>query len=712
MGRLAAPRLNLPAAEKNIGGTDMKRFRKMIAAFLAVMMVLSGFTVAFAAENTTEFAGGEGTSASPYLVSNKAQLNNVRNYLGAYFKMTADITFDASDFASDGTYYNGGSFWVPIGTESAPFTGTFDGDGHVINGLKANASGSGTVYAGLFGYCMGTIENLGMAGGSVAVTTTSSYAYGGGVAGYNGGTVNACYNTGTVIAESDQPSYMFAGGVVGYNHGGMIECKNAGVVTARSTTSDAGGIAGKNEGTISGCFNTGYISGKALSSEASTFVGGIAAENSGAVSCCYNSGNLTATGAADYVSVCVGGMVGMTSGTVSNCFNAGEITASSYARLFAGGIFGYLHGQEKVDSSYNVGRIKVTSSSQYTYVGGIAGSPSNDAIKNCFYINTVDKGVGDGTDTATKCTAEDMKLQATYTGFDFTNVWAIGSVSGYSFPTLRSVPYTEPAENTTEFAGGNGTLENPYLILNKAQLNNVRNYLGAHFKMTSDITFDASDFASDGTYYNQGSFWMPIGTYSAPFTGTFDGNGHVISGLQVNASGNGNVYAGLFGCSGGIIKNLGMMKGNMTATVTSTSSKAYAGGVAGEIFSGTVDACYNTGNVAAMRSGLDANAGGIAGFVTHGPGKDADRNHIGDAAREDVLSGSEGRAGRDGREANADIRQRHGGSYRHDGGHGYRFRQHECRDPDADGDLRREDLHVRRDHCGEESGFHCGYNDA
>ena len=52
---------------------------------------------------------------------------------------------------------------------------------------------------------------------------------------------------------------------------------------------------------------------------------------------------------------------------------------------------------------------------------------------------------------------------------------------------------TALTENTTEFLGGNGTEENPYLISNKTHLNNVRNYLDAHFKMVADIEFTEAD---------------------------------------------------------------------------------------------------------------------------------------------------------------------------------------------------------------------------
>ena len=56
------------------------------------------------------------------------------------------------------------------------------------------------------------------------------------------------------------------------------------------------------------------------------------------------------------------------------------------------------------------------------------------------------------------------------------------------------------------------------------------------------------DYVLDGdidlTDYLGGGSWTPIGTENVPFTGTFDGNGHSITGLYINASDSN--YQGLF----------------------------------------------------------------------------------------------------------------------------------------------------------------------
>ena len=112
----------------------------------------------------------------------------------------------------------------------------------------------------------------------------------------------------------------------------------------------------------------------------------------------------------------------------------------------------------------------------------------------------------------------------------------------------------------------------------------------------------------------KGIDWTPIGDYKNRYTGTFDGNGHTITGLTVNQKERDNV--GLIGYlgSGGKVQNLTLenvnLNGNLyvggvvgysnNGTVTactasgSINGKEYVGGIVGSNYLGTVTACYNT----------------------------------------------------------------------------------------------------------------------
>ncbi len=84
--------------------------------------------------------------------------------------------------------------------------------------------------------------------------------------------------------------------------------------------------------------------------------------------------------------------------------------------------------------------------------------------------------------------------------------------------------------------------------------------------------------------------WSPIGTVDNPFTGTLDGNGNTVSGLNITKTTDG--VAGLFGYNNGTIKNL-TVSGRIDADASeSENNVAYIGGIAG-YNSGNINNCYN-----------------------------------------------------------------------------------------------------------------------
>ena len=82
------------------------------------------------------FAGGDGTSASPYRIETAQQLQQMAEYPTGYFQLAADI-----DLA--------GVEWQPVGDYLTPFEGVLDGDGHTVRNLTLALDGQDMV--GLFG---------------------------------------------------------------------------------------------------------------------------------------------------------------------------------------------------------------------------------------------------------------------------------------------------------------------------------------------------------------------------------------------------------------------------------------------------------------------------------------------------------------------------------------------------------------------------------
>lgn len=143
------------------------------------------------------------TTLAPVVVSitNLAQLKTFRDGInsGQAFELAGkqilasgeDCTFNLAadiDLAQED--------WTPIGTDAAPFKGTFDGCGHVIVGL--NASLPTAYYQGLFGYVQnGTIQRLGVSG------IVAGNGFAGGICGWlDEGSISYCYSMVRMLSSA------------------------------------------------------------------------------------------------------------------------------------------------------------------------------------------------------------------------------------------------------------------------------------------------------------------------------------------------------------------------------------------------------------------------------------------------------------------------------------------------------------------------------
>ena len=137
-------------------------------------------------------------------------------------------------------------------------------------------------------------------------------------------------------------------------------------------------------------------------------------------------------------------------------------------------------------------------------------------------------------------------------------------------------------------------------------VNKGKDYTDMTVSLTADFTLTEAS-------------WTPIGNYDTrKFNGTFDGQGHCISGLNINLTDKTTptVAAGLFGriAAKGIVQNLGVKGGSIYVEV---DNSVYAGGIAGRN-DGTINNCYTDINVKAISLGTNKSVvvGGIAGCNT------------------------------------------------------------------------------------------------
>ena len=167
------------------------------------------------------------------------------------------------------------------------------------------------------------------------------------------------------------------------------------------------------------------------------------------------------------------------------------------------------------------------------------------------------------------------------------------------------------AEDASAEPSGSGTAANPYQIGNADQLmwfaakvnsSTKKSTSDLCAKLTSDIDLTGKD-------------WMPIGqatnTYSdyVAYGGTFDGGGHMVSGLAIN---NAKTYQALFGyVKGGTIQDL-TVKGSVR---TSATGSTYAAGIVSYGNPVTIKNCTNEVDVTASAKGY---AAGVCAYVING----------------------------------------------------------------------------------------------
>ncbi|XID92279.1 S-layer homology domain-containing protein [Paenibacillaceae bacterium WGS1546] len=302
------------------------------------------------------FVEGDGSAQEPYVIETPEQLNAVRNYLDANFVLESDI--DLSGYAA-------GAGWEPIGALGKPFTGTFDGNGHIISGLTIRSANQDV---GLFGNVGGSavIRNVGVEGANVEGAHFNIGILIGHLA---GGMIEDSYAKGSV----SNSNAWYTGGLIGrVGAVAVINRSYADVIV--NGYRDTGGLVGSNEGTITESYALGAISSNYIE------MGGLAGENLGTILQSYAQVTITG-GTGD-----IGGLVGINRGHIEESYAAGVISSSSSSK---GGLVGANSGS--VAFSY--------------YDRELTGQ--NDA------------GKGD------PLTTNEMKNQASFSGWSFTDVWGI-----------------------------------------------------------------------------------------------------------------------------------------------------------------------------------------------------------------------------------------------------------------------------------------------
>ncbi len=236
--------------------------------------------------------------------------------------------------------WNGGEGWMPIGTSAAPFIGTFNGNGYVIENLHINRPASSD--QGLFGYISSpsaaapitVIENLGVMNALVKGQNQVGIIAGQSSSTLGRITIRNCSSSGTCESMN---SGSYVGGIIGVTSRTIVEdCYSTASVRGFYNT---GGLLGQSSASFSGasvvrCYAAGNVVG--------TFATGglIGRINSGYVEDCYALGNVQGgTSWSDWA----GGFCGFnndSASTISRCYSAGDVANNGKSGAFIGNNLG------------------------------------------------------------------------------------------------------------------------------------------------------------------------------------------------------------------------------------------------------------------------------------------------------------------------------------------------------------------------------------
>ncbi len=346
------------------------------------------------------------------------------------------------------------------------------------------------------------------------------------------------------------------------------------------TLSNMSVIGGGRVGTLAGNVSSGSV----INVHATGSVTGTAGQIGGLVGW-FDQGTISGSSSTATVSGGdeVGGLIGrLRAGSVSDSYATGSVTATGD---YAGGFAGSVYQGGTLTNVYASGRV-TGSSNTGGLIGGemLAGTLT---LSNAYWdINSTGQATsfaGTGISNASAYT------QATYAGFDFTNTWVM--IAGETRPMLRN--------------------EYSTVITTAAALQLMSLDLTASYTLGADIDLTGA-FTAVGGYYSGlwgSSGFVSIGSDTSNFTGSFDGQGHTITGLTINRAGTN--YVGLFGyTNGATISNVTLSGGSITGNDD-------VGALIGYMDGGSVSSASASATISGVSTG-EANTGGLIGAVDGG----------------------------------------------------------------------------------------------
>ena len=576
-----------------------------------------------------------GGADTPFQIASAAQLAELAQYVNA-----GDATFVSAHYVlTDDVNLSAYGNWTPIGTINQPFAGVFDGQNHVVTGLKIDRSQGEC--QGLFG-CVNSqdanrkaqVKNVIVKDAQIRTKNKS-----GAVVGFYGGWAsqmepleNCAMVGGSIEGCVDRAGYDQAasiGGVVGVSDADVRFCYSTGTVIVPRSACDIGGVAGWVDGNVQSCYAAGSMDIFPDSTYQIFNIGGLAGTVNDDVSDCYSTVDVVGLGDNTFT---FGGVAGTVGGSVTRCFATGNVQAW----MTVGGVAGMVgtRGGSLTDCVALNGAVSGTESrsQRISRVGNVLKSEGGSESGNYAWSgmkvngNTVADDDVEGSNGADLTYDDPNGLSRQFeTIFGGNSAWTYAE---NGLPTLKNVGGTQSGELPSWMLGSETTI----YITTAQQLKRLADEVNAGDSKSDKTYLLANDIDLSG-YPN----WTPIGTFTpnspqanCPFSGVFDGQGYSITGLKM--SGNED-SKGLFGYAyceairNVVIRNpeiegkdqVGALVGyqaysnqgikNCAVIGGKIQGRSHVGGLVGYMEESPIQNCYSTCEVVAM----DFYAGGIVG---------------------------------------------------------------------------------------------------
>ncbi len=559
-----------PIVETEFQDTDLTNFTEYTYTVTALYEELESMPSNSVKAVPYSFPGGNGTEDNPYHVSSAEELHGIR-FFDYYFIQTENIDLGIAP-------WNENEGWMPIGSDpNNSFSGSYDGDNYYITGLTINRPESS--YQALFGSFSGEIiQRLGLRdvdiAGSMMVAGLVGNAHG-------ASTVQQSYVSGTIESFG---GLSYVGGLVAYQSGqgsAIYDCYTNVHIVTRGTLGHqfAGGVISYlYNGDARRCYAAGSVSTAVETINSGAVVGNVRTEHATYGQFFWNRDTaLQEAGIGN-----VDGILGYSTLQMMQQQSYAGFDFNQLWNIENGSSYPFLRWEGDEPQDHN--RAPLLPPQNLTGQGGdtivnLSWNEPPDIIGRPNGYNVYRDG-----ERVNGALIQDTNYQDTgLNNWVNYNYYATAVYDGReSFPSNRIEVIT------VAFAGGNGTPQSPYLVETEEQLNAVRLRLDANYRQVEDIFIAAET-------------WIPIGDYANnniqnTFTGTYDGNGHTISGISII----GGERAGLFGTitNGATLRNIGLEGVNVR------EGGFYSGTLAGVVSNSYVSNCYAIGNMTAVnRSG-------------------------------------------------------------------------------------------------------------